>query len=162
MASYAKGTKTSIAKSEDDIKTMLRKAGAETIGIMEDPEAAFVAFHLNGRSIRFKLPLPRKDEERFTHWRVVNQRGPVGSLTPRTPDAAANLWVQACRERWRQLQLCIKAKLVSVEEGVELFDDAFLSQIVTPDGTTVGDKVKPQMAALMDGKPLRPLIEHHG
>lgn len=153
--SYAAGTKASIAKSEDDIKSMLRKAGAETIMIGEDPASAYVAFHLSGRSIRFKLPLPRRDEDRFT-MRRLNQSNQLG---PQTPDAAANLWVQACRERWRQLTLCIKAKLVSVQEGVETFDDAFLSQIVTPDGTTVGDKVKPQMAALMDGKPLRPLIE---
>lgn len=47
---YAKGTKTSISTSEEQIKTMLRKAGAERIAMMEEPGGAIVAFHLGGRS----------------------------------------------------------------------------------------------------------------
>lgn len=151
---FAKGTKTSIETSEGQIKTMLRKANADGIAFMEAKDHAIVAFHLQGRSIRFRLPLPARTDERFTMTRV-NQHS---ALQPRGRDAADNLWVQACRERWRQLHLCIKAKLESVEQEIELFDDAFLSQIVTPDGETVGEKVKPQMTALMDGKPLRPLL----
>lgn len=151
---YAKGTKTSIAKSEDQIKTMLRKAGAAAIAMMEESAYAIVAFHLHERSIRFRLPLPRRDDERFTLGVDRYSHRPAR----RAPDKADALWVQACRERWRQLHLCIKAKLESVEQEIELFDDAFLSQIVTPDGDTIGDKVKPQMTALMDGKPLRPLL----
>jgi hypothetical protein len=147
---YAKGTKTSISTSEEQIKTMLRKAGAEAIGMMEERTSAIIAFHLNGRSIRFRLPLPHRDDflrsQRGTGWQE-NKESTVD-----------NLWMQASRERWRQLHLCIKAKLESVEQNIELFDDAFLSQIVTPDGDTIGEKVKPQMTALMDGKPLRPLM----
>lgn len=145
---YAKGTKTSISTSEEQIKTMLRKAGAEAIAMMEERASAVIAFHLNGRSIRFRLPLPARDD--FVRSESGRQARSAGTI-----DAA---WMQASRERWRQLHLCIKAKLESVEQDIELFDDAFLSQIVTPDGDTIGEKVKPQMTALMDGKPLRPLM----
>ena len=147
---FAKGTKTAISTTEEQIKTMLRKAGANTIAMMEEPTSAVVAFHLQGRSIRFRLPLPTRDgflrSQRGTGWQE-NKESTVD-----------NLWMQASRERWRQLHLCIKAKLESVEQEIELFDDAFLSQIVTPDGETIGEKVKPQMTALMDGRPLRPLL----
>jgi hypothetical protein len=147
---YAKGTKTEIATSEAQIKKMLQKAGAEAIAMMEERASAIVAFHLNGRSIRFRLPLPKREDY------LRSQRGT--GWQDNKPSTIDNLWMQASRERWRQLHLCIKAKLESVEQEIELFDDAFLSQIVTPDGETIGEKVKPQMTALMDGRPLRPLL----
>jgi hypothetical protein len=148
---YAKGTKTEIGTTETQIKKMLQKAGAEAIAFMEERSRAIIAFHLNGRAIRFNLPLPQRDQ--FTH----SNYGARG-MQPNKPSTIDNLWMQANRERWRQLHLCIKAKLESVEQNIELFDDAFLSQIVMPDGETIGEKVKPQMTALMEGKPLRPLM----
>jgi hypothetical protein len=39
---------------------------------------------------------------------------------------------KACRSAWRALMLAIKAKLVSVESGVEQFEEAFLAHIVVP------------------------------
>lgn len=152
---FAKGTKTDIATSEAQIKKMLQKEGADSIAIMEERTRAVIAFQLKGRSIRFTLPLPQQDEPRFVYKVVFGRRG--DTLHPVATQR--DLWVQATRERWRQLHLCIKAKLESVAQDIELFDDAFLSQIVTPDGETIGEKVKPQMVALMDGKPLRPLLE---
>lgn len=152
---FATGTKTSISTTEEQIKTMLRKAGAEKVGTMEEPGQVFIAFVLHDRSIRFRVPLPRRDEDRFT---TKATGSPYGTRAPRGATVGDGLWVQACRERYRQLHLCIKAKLESVEQGIELFDDAFLSQIVTPDGQTFGDKLRPQMKELMDGKPLPPLL----
>lgn len=153
---YAKGTKTEIGTTETQIKKMLQKAGAEAIAMMEERERAVIAFHLNGRAIRFNLPLPKRDD--FALRNVSNQYGPAGKAPIKKTATIDNLWMQASRERWRQLHLCIKAKLESVEQSIELFDDAFLSQIVMPDGQTIGEKVKPQMTALMEGKPLRPLM----
>lgn len=147
---YAKGTKTEIGTTETQIKKMLQRAGAERIAMMEEPARAIIAFHLNGRAIRFNLPLPTRDQFASTRRGTGFQENKASTVD--------NLWMQASRERWRQLHLCIKAKLESVEQNIELFDDAFLSQIVMPDGETIGEKVKPQMTALMEGKPLRPLM----
>lgn len=66
---------------------------------------------------------------------------------------------QKRRQRWRSLLLTIKAKLTSVEDGIETFEEAFLAHIVMPDGSTVGENVKPAIAsAYSDGKmvPLLP------
>lgn len=155
---FAAGTKTSIATTEAQIKTMLQKHGADAFGMMEERDRAIIAFRLEGRHIQFRLPLPTAKDERFTHYRVANGRGPAGNLTPRTEEAARNLWVQACRERWRQLHLCIKAKLEAVAQDIETFDESFMPHIVMPDGETLGDKVLGEMQAQLAGKPMRPLL----
>jgi hypothetical protein len=41
----------------------------------------------------------------------------------------------------------LKAKLESVESGIETFDSAFLAQIVMPNNTTVGDLLTPQLVS---------------
>lgn len=154
---FAKGTKTEIGATEQQIKRMLQKAGADGVAMMEERTRAIVAFHLNGRAIQFRLPLPARDEHRFTH-RAVNQHG---GEVERANDAALDLWVQACRERWRALHLCIKAKLESVEQNIESFDDAFLAHIQMPDGETVGDKMRGELQAQLSGAPPRPLLGHY-
>jgi hypothetical protein len=149
---YAKGTKTSIDTTERQIKTMLIKAGAEGTAFMEERARAIVAFHLNGRSIQFRLPLPVRDDFAM---RKANQ---YGAMVQNSADTRDNLWVQACRERWRQLHLCIKAKLESVEQNIETFDEAFLPHIQMPDGETIGDKVLPEMQAQLNGRAPRALL----
>jgi hypothetical protein len=51
------------------------------------------------------------------------------------------------REKWRAQLLCIKAKLVSVDSGIETFEDAFMAHVVMPDGQTVADHVRPRIAS---------------
>jgi hypothetical protein len=43
------------------------------------------------------------------------------------------------RQRWRALNLVVKAKLESIESGLETFEQAFLANVVLPDGSTVGE-----------------------
>lgn len=60
---------------------------------------------------------------------------------------------QARRQRGRALLLVIKAKIESIETGVETFDEAFLANIVTPDGRTIAQWAIPQIeTAYLDGK----------
>ena len=50
------------------------------------------------------------------------------------------------RQRARALLLVIKAKLESIDSGVETFEQAFLANIVMSDGATVYDRVRSDMA----------------
>jgi hypothetical protein len=60
---------------------------------------------------------------------------------------------QARRQRGRALLLVIKAKIESIESGVETFDEAFLANIVTPDGRTIAQWAVPQIeTAYAEGK----------
>ena len=62
---------------------------------------------------------------------------------------AQKAWEQACRQRWRALSLCIKAKLEACESGITTFEEEFLAQLVLPGGVTVAEKIMP---SIMSGK----------
>jgi hypothetical protein len=93
-------------------------------------------FKMMDRYIRFVLPLPTVGE--FTKT-ATGRRRRAGT------GAVATAWEQACRQRWRALSLCIKAKLESVESGIEEFETAFMGQVVMPDGKTIEEAVRPMI-----------------
>lgn len=57
MAEYAARTKVPADKTRIDIETMMRRRGADQFFSGADGERALLAFRLNGRHIRFVLPL---------------------------------------------------------------------------------------------------------
>ncbi len=65
---------------------------------------------------------------------------------------------QAVKSMWRALLLTIKGKLESAERGIETFEDAFLANVVMPDGRTVSETTKPQIEQSYKGNnvPLLP------
>lgn len=67
---------------------------------------------------------------------------------------------QRARSRWRALFLVIKAKLESIDAGIETLEEAFLSHIVMPDGRTVYDHTKPAIASQYGGDVDVPLLPH--
>lgn len=133
---YAKGTEVSVEKSEAEIKGLLRRYGATGFIIGEDIGRAQVAFEMNERRVLFRMPLPQRNEQRFTHYK---RGGSQWNLVKRADDAAIAAWQQGCREKWRALVLCIKAKLESVASGIETFDQAFLAHLMLPSGETMGE-----------------------
>ena len=133
-----------------EIERTLTRYGATAFGYMTEVGRAVIMFESKGRRMKFVLPLPSPDEKRFTH----HSRG------TRTKTQALAAWEQACRERWRALNLAIKAKLEAVECGIATFEDEFLAYICLPSGQTVGEALAPgielayqtgKMPALMPG-----------
>jgi len=144
---FAKGTKVDIEKTEQQIKTMLRKAGAKAYATYETGDSASIAFHLHDLNIRMNLTMPSRDAERFT-MRRANQSS---VMVEQSAAAAEKLWEQACKERWRALHLCVKAKLEAIDAGVETIEDAFLAHVQTSDGETIGARLKPQLRDIIAG-----------
>jgi hypothetical protein len=143
--SYAENTTVPVEKTRAEIENLLRRFGADQFFSGWNTEEAFVSFRARDRFVRFRLPLPKRDEKRFTH-----RKGPskyYESWVQRGADDAAKQWEQGCRSRWRALLLTIKAKLESAEAGIETFEQAFLAHIVLPDQTLVGDRI---MATIAD------------
>lgn len=100
--------------------------------------------------MRFLLPLPSKSEKDITH--------SYGGKHERTKPEVEVAWEQACRQRWRALNLAILAKLEAVESGITTFEEEFLAHIVLPNGRTVGQWAVPAVEkALTDGK-MPPLL----
>lgn len=143
MAQYAKNTNVSSELSRLEIEKILVKYGAENFAYATAAGKALIGFTMFERQVKFLLPLPRKEDFRYT---------PTGR--DRTENSQYEAWEQACRQRWRALKLVIQAKLEAVECGISVFEDEFMSNIVLPGGQTVGDFMKPQIAeAYISGKP---------
>lgn len=133
---YAASTDVPVERSRAELERTLERYGATSFAYATEPGRAMVMFESTGRRVRFVLPLPQRDNPTFTR----HSRG------ARTPAAALASWEQACRQKWRALNLVVKAKLESIEAGIATFDEEFLAWVVLPDGTTVGDRTIPAMA----------------
>jgi hypothetical protein len=136
--SYAEGTSVSPEKSEMEIRTLLRKYGAEDFLSGWSGEQVTIGFRAKGRVVRFRVILPKRDEARFRKGR--------NDWTPATDKQAHDRFEQEVRRLWRALVLTIKAKLECVESGIETFEHAFMANIVMPDGRTVAEHATPWIA----------------
>lgn len=146
---YASTTSVSVSKTKGEIDGLLRKHQASGFGVFEEQKRAMLVFEMASRRIVFHLPLPDQNENRFVF---------DGRRNRRTREKQMDAWEQGCRSRWRALFLCIKAKLESVEAGIETFEDSFLAHIQMPDGHSVSEHVLPRIASAYAGEPMQPLL----
>lgn len=104
-----------------------------------------IMFTLGDRQMKFTVPL------------VMTYDGPERGGNGRVIDQQA--WLeQRNRQKGRALMLVIKAKLESVESGVETFEQAFLANIVTLGGQTVYERIRePLRLEYSEGK-VQPLM----
>jgi hypothetical protein len=141
MSQYAAKTEVSMEKSEAEIKTTLRKYGASGYMSGWRDNQCLIAFEIRGKSIRFVLNLPHPGDKQFTEFR---RKGGY-SVQVRSEGVARQLYDQACRQRFRALALCIKAKMEAVECGIVTFEQEFLAHFVMPDGRNLGEHIIPQL-----------------
>ena len=136
---FATQTMVTVEKSRADIEAVLSRYGANQFGYATDSirGLASIQFRAKDRQVRFILRLPSFTEKRFAF---------TASDKPRSSDDQRKVYEQACRQRWRALLLCIKAKLEAVECGITEFEAEFMAQIVLPSGQTVGEFMAPQIA----------------
>jgi hypothetical protein len=139
MNSYASGTSVSVEKTKGEIEGLVTRAGADAFASAFANGQAQLQFKLKERIIRFRLPLPKRDDPRFMKRKKYNY------MVNNTDEQAYRLWEQACREKWRALFLSIKAKLYSIESGIESFDSAFMAQVVMPNGKTMEELAVPMI-----------------
>jgi len=135
---YAENTSVPVDRSKAEIERILQKYGADQFISGWDQNRAMIGFRMLGRQIRFIVELPDRNAKEF-------QFTP-GRRNKRDESKAFAAWEQACRQRWRALALVIKAKLEAVETGITVFEDEFMAHIVLPDGQTVGEYMRPQIA----------------
>jgi len=141
--SFAEGTSVPIERSKAEIESMLIRYGAEQFVSWWGESEARIQFRAKGRIVRFCLPIPAKDEKRFTqHARYASKR--------RTEGEAMKAWEAELRRLWRALALVVKAKLEAVQSGIVGFEDEFMAHIVMPDGKTVAEHARPMIAVAYD------------
>lgn len=142
--SYAEGTKVSAMRTLEQIKRILLEVGAKELQTAERAGMAAIQFDLAERRIRFVLPLPPLENYAYVTVR--------GRRRARTSHQALQAWEQGCRERWRALLACIKAKLVSAQSGIETVEEAFLANVVTSTGRTVWENYRSEPDRLIPPK----------
>jgi hypothetical protein len=127
MPLYAQATKVPVTQSRAEIERLLQKHKAKQYGTAVD-------YDQRKARVQFRL------EDR-----TVQKLG------------RAERYERAERQKWRALLLVIKAKLESVENDIESFEEAFLAHIVMPGDQTVAEIVRPHIAAsYKSGKLLMP------
>lgn len=146
---YAEKTAVPIEKSVADIQRLIMQHGAAEFGQGTNQKSAVVQFSMNCRRIRFVIPMPDPKSNKFTQGR--GYRTLSASESQRKFD-------QACRQKFRALYLCIKAKLESVESGIAEFEEEFLAHIVLPNGQTVGEYTIPQIAQAYEQQVMPPML----
>ena len=136
MSKFASTTIVPVSRSRAEIEETLKRFGASHFAYMDQPNKATIAFRTRDRNVRFDLPFPPAKQFK-------------------SPDAAS----QDLRSRWRALLLCIKAKLTSVENGIETFEQAFMAHVVLPSGRTVGEEISPKISVAYQNGSDVPLLQ---
>lgn len=135
---FASRTAVAPSKSRAEIEALVRFHGATGFASGWQGDSATIMFEINGRRLRFVVPLPSAKSH---------------------PNEARR--EQEERRMWRCLLLAIRAKFEAVASGIAVFDDEFLANIVIPDGTgnTVSQRFSAALAAAYDrGVPMPPLL----
>lgn len=126
---YAVDTKVPAMQTRNEIEQLLKRYGADSFLYGQDSGKVMIGFRAHGRMLRFTLEMP--DEKKFARQH---------------------------RALWRSLLLSIKGKLESVAAGIEHFDEAFLSHIMTPDGRTLAQVLVPQVESMYKTGKMPPLL----
>ena len=151
MPKYASQTTVSENQTISDIESILEEFGANDIAYGMTKQKAKIAFSLEDRHIVFELAFPDKDDEEFLYTPTKKQR--------RSEVEVEKFYRQERKRLLRALLLCIRAKLESIESGIETVEEAFLAQIAMPDGKTMGQWAAPQIEKMYeDGESPPPLM----
>ena len=131
MARFAALTRVSTDQTRTEIARTLGRYGATAFAYMTQKGRAIIAFEAAKRHIKITVPIPTAESEKDK---------------------------QQARQRWRALLLVIKAKLESVESGIETLEEAFYANIVMPDGRTIYEATHQNVAVAYQGGKVPPLL----
>ncbi len=122
-------TEVAVERSQGEVRKLLYTHGATNFSFSEGFSAgahwASVEFVHNDHLVRVRVPLKVLDLKKV---KAKADR----SRTKTSSQIAHEMVEQEARRIWRVLVHGLKARLVSVEEGVETFEQAFLSHLVDP------------------------------
>lgn len=149
MAKFAEGTSVSVESSFSEIRRTVIKYGASDVGIVESSEKVLIMFTVRYRRVQFVVNMPDPQSKEFT-------RTPTGRQ--RSGGSHETAYEAEVRRLWRALAMGIKAKLEFVASGIRTFEEEFLSDIVLPDKSTVGQRMLPQIEQAYAGKELPKLL----
>jgi hypothetical protein len=126
-----RGSAVPVNRTKGQIEAMLTDYGASHFAYFGNPKGEMVIFEVEGRRLRFNVPLE---------------------------EGASPKAVRSRNQRWREFLQCVRAKLESVTTGIESFTEAFLAHVVMPDNRTVYEHVAPRIARIVEGGEMQPSL----
>ena len=128
---YAEDTRVPVENSMAEIKTMLKRSGADQIATFEGKEGTKLMFQLGIGQYRLCAPIKQGVKD---------------------PD-------QEERRSWRLMVLLVKAKLEAVREGATTVEREFFADRLLYDGKTVAETIGPELQlAHQEGRMPRSLM----
>lgn len=150
---FAAGTSVPIERTKVEIERLLARYGCTQFGSgwakAGGQDFAHITFKHGDVSVMLGLPMPPIAE--FAHT-------PTGRLR-RSVVQREEAYEQEKRRRWRALMLVIKAKLEAVSCGISTLEREFLSDVVLPNGRTIGEWAIPHLAEIQSGRLALPAHE---
>jgi hypothetical protein len=149
VSGYASGTGVAVDRSKAEIERLLTRYGCSQFGSGWANEGGQAFAHVTFRhgSTSIMLALPMEHPSKF----LISPAG-----RRRTKDSADEAYRAEERRRWRSLALVIKAKLEAVHSGISTLEREFFSDVVLPDGSTLGQRLIPQLEAIQNGRLMLP------
>ena len=146
---FAEQTEVPTSKTRGEIEEMLAEFGAKGVlmGVDYETGETMLQFIARDRLVKFILTMPQLNEFRLT---AVKKE-------VRSEEAMWKAYHQACRQRMRQLKLVLKAKLESIETNIETFEQAFLANVVWPDGRTTHELIAAEITTAYETGKMRDL-----
>lgn len=133
-------TSTSVSKSQENIRQILAKYGADGVQFSEDWKGMvlLIRFLYSIKDIQysvlFKIPIPKAEAQ-----------SPTGRA--RKPIQLIKLQEQLERGIWRAAFWAIKSRMEAVDFGIETFQEAFLSHFEVPGtGKQIGEILIPRLS----------------
>lgn len=154
---YASGTQVPVERSKAEIERLLARYGCSEFGSgwAKTPggqDFAHVTFRHGDTRIMLGLPMPVPSD--FL-WSTSGR----GRARKRTVAQAEEAYAAEKRRRWRSLLLVIKAKLEAVDSGISTLEREFLSDVVLPNGATLGAWAIPLLGQIQSGRLALPAHE---
>jgi hypothetical protein len=150
-------TTVPVERSQGEIRGLLAKHGADRFAFGEETDEvgvpwAVMTFSHAGMVVRIRVPHKPIDADA-----VTNKARRARSKS--AAEIAFDMREQEARRIWRVMAWNLKARLVSVEEGVETFAEAFLAHLVDPaTNRTVYDHLS-DTGSIDLGRPIAGLLE---
>jgi hypothetical protein len=120
------GTTVPVERSQAQLRKLLQHHGASSFefgeGALNGQLTAAVGFAIHGLHVRMRVPLKAPGEQAVRAAAARSKRG--------ADEARATLVEQESKRIWRVLAWNVKARLESVEEGVETLEEAFLAHVL--------------------------------
>lgn len=146
---YASKTEVPVEKTEQDIKTMLKKFGADQIVTQWSEDKSIIGFRVQNLVIKITLYLPTADDPEVTF-------GPSGRR--KSAEEARGALNQLHRSYWRSMLLIIKAKIEAIEKNVSTVEREFYPDVVLPGGLTMAEYIGPHIGQIRAGAPVSSLM----